>query len=446
MSATKNSTSNDVNALSLNAQIAPVSEETREAYRVPVAFADIWQANQYLFPLIEHTPLVYSRDLSALTGAKIHLKFEQMQRGGSFKVRGATYKMSRLSEEQRKAGVITASAGNHAQGVAIAAASYGIPCTIVVPENASLTKVTATQSYGAKVVLAGATYDDAVQHCVEMQKELGAIYIPAFDDIDVVTGQGTLGLEMLNEVPSADAIVVPIGGGGLIAGIAIAARAMKPSIKIIGVEADGAASMRASIRAGKLTTLPALATIADGIAIKQPGKVTFPIIQHLVDDIILVTDEQIIHAALFLMEKHKILVEGAGASAVAALMSGMLQLPGKEVLIPLTGGNIDTNLLGRFAEHGLINANRHFALRAGFPDRPGELARMLNIIAAMRVNIIDVHYQHVSAQLPFMQHEAMITLETRNRAQCEELLQVLRAAGFAVEEAQAIQPVAPPNS
>lgn len=446
MSATENSTSSDVNALSLNAQIAPASEETREAYQVPVTFADIWQANQYLFPLIEHTPLVYSRDLSALTGAKIHLKFEQMQRGGSFKVRGATYKMSRLSEEQRKAGVITASAGNHAQGVAIAAASYGIPCTIVVPENASLTKVTATQSYGAKVVLAGATYDDAVQHCVEMQKELGATYIPAFDDIDVVTGQGTLGLEMLNEVPSADAIVVPIGGGGLIAGIAIAARAMKPSIKIIGVEADGAASMRASIRAGKLTTLPALATIADGIAIKQPGKVTFPIIQHLVDDIILVTDEQIIHAALFLMEKHKILVEGAGASAVAALMSGTLQLPGKEVLIPLTGGNIDTNLLGRFAEHGLINANRHFAMRASFPDRPGELARMLNIIAAMRVNIIDVHYQHVSAQLPFMQHEAMITLETRNRAQCEELLQVLRAAGFAVEEAQAIQPVAPPNS
>ncbi|GHO47915.1 threonine ammonia-lyase [Ktedonospora formicarum] len=426
-------------------QNAPEAEPTQSEAAPSIAFADIWQANQFLHPLIEHTPMIRSRELSTLLESEVHLKLEQMQRGGSFKVRGATYKLSRLPEEQRKAGVITASAGNHAQGVAIAATSYGIPCTIVVPENASLTKVTASQNYGATVIQAGATYDDAVQRCTELQQELGATYIPAFDDIDVVTGQGTLGLEMLNEVPSADTIVVPIGGGGLIAGIAIAARAMKPSIKIIGVEAEGAASMRASIRAGKLTTLPALATIADGIAIKQPGKVTFPLIQKLVDDIVLVSDEQIIEAALFLMEKHKVLVEGAGAAGVAALMSNKLQLAGKHILTPLTGGNIDTNLLGRFAEHGLIGASRYFGLHASFPDRPGELARMLNIIAGMRVNVIDVHYQHVSRQLPFMQHEAIITLETRNRLQCEELLRTLSAAGFTVEEAQALTAPVPPT-
>lgn len=410
----------------------------RGGYVPPVTFADIWQAQQFLNPLIDHTPLIHSRVLDELTGATVYLKFEQMQRGGSFKVRGATYKISRLTDEQRRAGVITASAGNHAQGVAIAAASYGIPCTIVVPENAPLTKVTATQRYGAHVVLAGTTYDDAVQRSRELQQELGATYIPAFDDIDVVTGQGTIGIEMLAEVPDAQAIVVPIGGGGLISGITIAARAMKPDIKIIGVEAEGAASMLASLKAGTLQTLPAIATIADGIAIKQPGKVTFPIIQHLVDEVVVVNDEQIINAILLLLERQKILVEGAGAAGVAALVSGAVQLPQQQVLVPLTGGNIDINLLGRITEHGLISESRYFAIHVGMTDRPGELAHMLTIIATMRINVLDVHYQRVSNQLPFMQHEAVITLETRNRAQCEELLLALRSAGYSVEEAQAL--------
>lgn len=402
---------------------------------LPVTFAEIWQAEQFLKPLIAHTPLIHSRVLSTLSEAEIYLKFEQMQRGGSFKVRGALYKLSQLSETQRRTGVITASAGNHAQGVAIAAAHYGVPCTIVVPENAPLTKVTATQSYGAQVVLHGATYDDAVHYSSKLQQELGATYIPAFDDLDIVRGQGTLGLEMLQHLPNADAIVVPIGGGGLISGIAIAARAINPAISIIGVEARGAASMQASIKAGQLQTLPALATIADGIAIKQPGKITFPLIQQLVDDIVLVSDEQIIHAVLLLMERHKILIEGAGAAGVAAVLDGALLLKHKQVLIPLTGGNLDINLLGRFTEHGLVNASRYFALHVSMPDRPGELARMLNILADMRVNILDVHYQRVSSHKPFMQHEALITLETRNRLQCEEILQTLHAAGYAVDEA-----------
>ncbi len=402
----------------------------------PVTIADIWRAYKFLKPMIHHTMLAPSRTLQDMTGADIYLKSEHMQRGGSFKVRGASYKISRLSDEQRRAGVIAASAGNHAQGVAIAAAQHGIPCTIVMPENAPLAKVTATQGYGADVVLSGATYDDAYQRCLELQQELGATYVHAFDDPDVVAGQGTLGLEMLNDLPDADAIVVPIGGGGLISGIAIAARALKPDITIIGVEAAGAASLRASLDAGELQTLPAITTIADGIAVKRPGALTFSIIERLVDDVVLVNDEAIINAVLLLMERCKMLVEGAGAAGLAAMLSGAIQLKGKKVLVPLTGGNIDINLVSRFIEHGLASAGRYFVIHARLTDRPGELMRMLGIISEMRINVIDVRYQRISSRLPIMQREETITLETRDRAQCDELLQRLRSDGYIVEEAQ----------
>ncbi len=404
----------------------------------PVTIADIWQAYKFLKPFIHHTMLAPSRTLQAMTGADIYLKAEHMQRGGSFKVRGATYKISRLTDEQRSAGVIAASAGNHAQGVAIAAIQHGIPCTIVMPENAPLAKVTATQGYGARVVLHGATYDDAYQRCLELQQELGATYIHAFDDPDVIAGQGTLGLEMLNDLPDADAIIVPIGGGGLISGIAIAARALKPDITIIGVEAAGAASCRTSLDAGTLCTLPAITTIADGIAVKRPGALTFSIIEKLVDDIVLVKDEAIINTVLLLMERCKMLVEGAGAAGLAALLSGAIQLQGKKVLVPLTGGNIDINLVSRFIEHGLASAGRYFVIHTRLTDRPGELMRMLNIIAEMRINVIDVRHQRISSRLPIMEREETITLETRDHAQCEDLLRRLRADGYMVEEAQAL--------
>ncbi len=402
----------------------------------PVTIADIWQAYKFLKPLIHHTALTHSRTLSAMTGADIYLKAEHMQRSGSFKVRGAGYKISRLTEEQYKAGVIAASAGNHAQGVAIAAAQHKIPCTILMPENAPLAKVTATQDYGANVVLYGATYDDAYQRCCEIQQETGATFIHAFDDPDVIAGQGTLGLEMLNDLPDADAIVVPIGGGGLISGIAIAARALKPDITIIGVQAEGASSCRASLDAGKLETLPAITTIADGIATKRPGALTFSVIQRLVDDVVLVKDEAIINAVLLLMERCKMMVEGAGAAGLAALLSGAINLAGKKVLVPLTGGNIDINLVGRFIEHGLAAAGRYFVIHTRLTDRPGELMRMLAIISDMRINVIDVRYQRISNRLPIMQREETITMETRNREQCEELLRRLRAEGYMVEEAQ----------
>jgi threonine dehydratase len=400
--------------------------------------ADIWQAYKFLKPIMHHTELSHSRTMSEKTGADIYLKCEHMQRGGSFKARGAAYKISRLSKEQRSAGVIAASAGNHAQGVAIAAAQYNIPCTIVMPEGAPLAKVTATQGYGANVVLYGPTYDDAYQHCLELQKQSGATFVHAFDDPDVIAGQGSLGLEMLNDLPDADAIVVPVGGGGLISGIAIAARALKPDITIIGVQAKGAPSCYASLEAGTLTTTTTASTIADGIATKSPGELTFSIIQRLVDEVVLVEDEAIIEAVLLLMERCKMLIEGAGAAGLAAVLSGAVDLKGKKVLVPLTGGNIDINLVSRFIEHGLAAAGRYFVIHTRLTDRPGELMRMLSIVSEMRINVIDVRYQRISNRLPIMQREETITLETRNREQCDELLRRLRADGYLVEEAQAL--------
>ncbi len=408
---------------------------TRETV-ASVTIADVWQAHKYLKPIIHHTPLSPTHTLSQMTGSEIYLKCEHMQRSGAFKVRGAGYKISRLSEEQARAGVIAASAGNHAQGVAIAAAQKNIPCTIVMPVNAPLAKVMATQSYGATVVQYGATYDDAYQRCCELQQESGATFIHAFNDPEIIAGQGTLGLEMLTDLPDADAIVVPVGGGGLISGIAIAARALKPDITIIGVQAAGAASCRDSFKSGTIETLPTINTIADGIAVKRPGDVTFPIIQRLVDDVVAVEDEVIVDAVLLLMERCKMLVEGAGAIGLASLLSGAVNLKGKKVLVPLTGGNIDINLVSRFIEHGLAAAGRHFVIHTRLTDRPGELMRMLSIIADMRINVIDVRHQRLSNKLPIMQREETITLETRDRAQCEELLRRLCEAGYLVEEAQ----------
>ena len=422
----------------VESDIRTMTTSSQETH-TPVTIADIWEAYKLLKPRLHHTPLAPSRTLRDITGADIYLKAENMQRSGSFKVRGASYKISRLSKEEYSSGVIAASAGNHAQGVAIAAAQYNISCTIVMPETAPLAKVTATQGYGAEVVLHGFTYDDAYQYCLELQQETGATFIHAFDDPDIIAGQGTLGLEMLSDLPDADALIVPIGGGGLIAGITIAARALRPSIKIIGVQAAGAAGCRASLDAGELRTLPSVATIADGIAVKRPGTLTFPIIQNLVDDVVVVNDEEIISAVLLLMERSKMLVEGAGAAGVAAMLSGVVKLDGKRVLVPLTGGNIDINLVGRFIEHGLAAAGRYFVIHTRLTDRPGELMRLLGIISEMRINVIDVRHQRISSRLPIMQREETLTLETRDRGQCEQLLQRLRAAGYVVEEAQALE-------
>ena len=408
-----------------------------QAGSLPVSIADIWRAQDVLRKSIAHTPMVHSRTFSAMTGANVYLKAEMLQRSGSFKIRGATYKMSRLSAAQRQHGVITASAGNHAQGVAIAARDAGVACTIYMPRFAPLAKVTATRGYGAEVVLHGDTYDDAYARCMEVQRETGATYIPAFDDTDVIAGQGTLGLEMLNEQPDADMLIVPIGGGGLISGIAVAAKALKPDIRIIGIQASGSASCRASLDVGQVVTLPAITTIADGIAVKRPGEITFPIIKELVDDVLLMDDEQIIHAVLLLLERCKFLVEGAGAVGVAALLSGLIDVKGHTVICPLSGGNIDINLVNRFIQHGLSAAGRFLAIHTLLADRPGELLRLLQVIADQGVNVLEVNHHRLSAHFPIHQVEVILTLETRDRAHCDQLLQVLQEQGYQVVESQA---------
>lgn len=403
--------------------------------RMP-GITDIWRAQEVIRPHVYHTPLLPSRTLSAMSGANVWLKAENLQRSGAYKIRGATYKLSRLTPEERERGVITASAGNHAQGVAIAASALGIPCTIVMPVGAPLAKVTATRGYGASVVLAGETYNESYEKACELQRETGATFIHAFDDPDIIAGQGTLGLEILADLPDVQAIVVAVGGGGVISGIATAVKALKPDVRIIGVEASGAASMRAALDAGHLVTLPGVGTIADGIQTKTAGSYTYEIVRSLVDEVMTVDDEEIIHAVLLLMERCKLLVEGAGAASVAALLSGRLTLDGQRTVALLSGGNIDMNLIGRFIQHGLAAQGRYLVIHTLLPDRPGELLRLLSLIAARNVNVLDVEHHRTGPRLHIQQVEVVMTLETRDRSHCEELLALLREQGYAVAEAQ----------
>jgi threonine dehydratase len=399
---------------------------------------DIWRAQEVIRPHVYHTPLLPSRTIGARCGAKVYLKAENLQRSGAYKIRGATYKLSRLTPEERERGVIAASAGNHAQGVAIAAASLGIPCTIVMPTNAPLAKVTATQGYGAQVVLHGATYNDAYARARELQDETGATYIHAFDDPDIIAGQGTLGLEILADLPDVEAIVVGVGGGGLISGLATAVKALKPDVRIIGVEASGAASMRAALDAGEIVTLPSLNTIADGISTKSVGTYPFEIVRALVDDMVTVDDEDIIDAVLLLMERCKLLVEGAGAVGVAALLTTNLGLEGQRTAVVLSGGNIDMNLVGRFIQQGLAAQGRYLVIHTLLPDRPGELLRLLATIAEQNVNVMSVEHHRAGTLQPILQVEVTLTLETRDRAHCDALLELLRERGFRVAEAQPV--------
>jgi threonine dehydratase len=308
----------------------------------------------------------------------------------------------------------------------------------VMPTNAPLAKVTATQGYGARVVLHGATYNDAYAHACELQQETGTTFIHAFDDPDIIAGQGTLGLEVLADLPDVEAILVGVGGGGLISGIATAVKALKPDVRVIGVEASGAASMRAALDAGEIVTLPGLTTIADGISTKSVGTYTFEIVRTLVDDVVTVDDDDIINAVLLLLERCKLLVEGAGAVGVAALLTAKLGLDGKRTAVVLGGGNIDMNLVGRFIQHGLAAQGRYLVIHTLLPDRPGELLRLLSAIAEQNVNVMSVEHHRAGTLQPIQQVEVTLTLETRDRAHCDALLGLLRERGFTVAEAQPI--------
>ena len=380
---------------------------------------------------------IYKTDViraAALTDeCELFLKTENLQKTGSFKLRGAYYKISCLSPEEKAHGVIACSAGNHAQGVALAAQKNGIPALICLPEGAPISKVEATRSYGAELCLVPGVYDDAYNRALQLQKERSLTFIHPFDDEDVIAGQGTIGLEILAQVKDIDAIVVPVGGGGLISGVAFAVKQMNPKVQVYGVQASGAASMATSLHDGKIECLPSVSTIADGIAVKQPGEHTFDYCNRFVDGIVTVTDEEISAAILALIEKRKMIAEGAGATPVAAIMAGKLpQLKGKKVCCIVSGGNIDVTILSRVITRGLVMSGRQCTLNIELLDKPGQLVAVSQIIAKCGANVVGVHHEHANAGSEVIGCYLRIDMETRNFEHIQEIRRALSEAGFKI--------------
>lgn len=386
-------------------------------------------ARRVLKEAIYPTDVIHTNKLT--DRCKICLKAENLQKTGSFKIRGAYYKIARLSPEEKQRGVIACSAGNHAQGVALAAQKNGIPALICLPDGAPISKVEATRSYGAELCLVPGVYDDAYQRALQLQKERQLTFIHPFDDEDVIAGQGTIGLEILDQLDDVDAIVVPVGGGGLISGIAFAVKQINPKVKVYGVQAAGAASMIGSLHDGKIECLPSVSTIADGIAVKQPGVHTFDCCMKYVDGMVAVTDEEICAAILALIEKQKMIAEGAGAAPVAAILAGKLpELDGKKVCCLVSGGNIDVTILSRVITRGLVMSGRQCTLNIELLDKPGQLVAVSQIIAKCGANVVGVHHEHANAGSEVIGCYLRIDLETRDFAQIEEINRSLRAAGF----------------
>ena len=380
------------------------------------------------------TPLLHSRFLSDLTGADVWLKAENLQRTGSFKVRGATNRVQLLTSEERARGVIAASAGNHAQGVALAAQALGVPCTICMAIDASLTKVESTRGYGARIELEGGAFDEALANARGIAEREGSVFISPFDDEDVIAGQGTAGLEIIAALPDPDLIVVPCGGGGLISGIALAVHGLRPGTTIIGVQAEACAPFVHSLEAGAIGAAESAGTIADGIAVKRPGQLTFPIVQQHVERMVTVDDEEIAAAMTLLNERQKLVVEGAGAAGVAALMTGALgDITGKRVVVVLSGGNIDLLLLQGVMRHGLTAAGRYMRFATRMPDRPGSLRQFLDVLTAERVNIVDMFHHRDGTDLGVKDTGVDITVETKDQAHGDHVLERIRAAGYPAE-------------
>ncbi|MBR2967927.1 MAG: threonine ammonia-lyase [Clostridia bacterium] len=362
----------------------------------------------------------------------VYLKTENLQITGSFKVRGAYYKISRLSDEEKKRGVIACSAGNHAQGVALAAQKNGIPALICLPEGAPISKIEATRSYGAQIMLVPGVYDDAYQRAIELQREHGYTFIHPFDDEDVIAGQGTLSLEILEQMPDLDAIVVPIGGGGLISGVAFAAKQIKPSIKVYGVQASNASSMYNSIKEDRAIKLASVNTLADGIAVKQPGDLTFDYTKHYVDEIFTVNEAEIYTAILTLIEKKKMVAEGAGAVALAAAMFNKLPISNKKVCCVVSGGNIDVNRLSRVITQGLLNTGRRAMITIQLKDTPGQLSAALQCIAKLGANVISAQHERLAANGDIDTCYLKMELETRNFEHIQSIKATLHGNGFSI--------------
>src|SRR6204780_1927116 len=398
-----------------------------------IGIEDIQTAMGRIRDAIRVSPCTHSEAFSALTHNAIFLKLDNQQRTGAFKERGALNKLLTLTAEERAQGVIAASAGNHAQGVAYHAGRQGIRASIYMPLPTPLTKVSATRAYGAEVVLHGTNYDEAYEEAVQNGKENGLTLIHAFDDDAVIAGQGTLGLEILQQHPDIEVVVAPIGGGGLIGGIACAVKETNPKVRIFGVQPARIASMKAAVAAGKPVTLDSAKTIADGIAVRRAGERTLPLVQKYVGDIVTVEEEEIANAILLLLEREKTLAEGAGAAAIAAVLNSKLPLQGKRVAVLVCGGNIDVTLLARIIERGLVKDGRLVRLRVHLPDYPGALHRLTSILAEHRANIVETDYDRAYHGVGLGETAIEITMETRGPDHIAEIISALGAAGYAQE-------------
>ena len=399
-----------------------------------IAEEDVLDARDRVSDVSRHTPLDYSHTLSSITGAEVHPKLETFQRTGSFKIRGAANRIRTLSADEQNAGVVTASAGNHAQGVALAATRSDVDAKVVMPEHAPHSKLAATRNYGAEVVLHGEDYNDAQKKAHEIEAEEGRTYVHAFDDEFVMAGQGTIGLEILEDLPEVETVVVPIGGGGLISGIATALKAANPDIRVVGVQAEGASSVATSLEKGAVHELESVNTIADGIATRSVGEQTFEVIEARVDEVVTVSDDDIAYAVTLLLERGKTLVEGAGAVPLAAILESTFSFEDDEVIVPvLSGGNIDMNLLTTVIMRGLVDQGRYLKIRTVLKDRPGSLRQVLDVIAEERANIYAIQHDRTSRDIAMSDTEVEIDLETRGHDHVERLLERLRADGFDVD-------------
>ena len=398
---------------------------------------DIEKARETIAGVARVTPMETSQFLAEVLGSPVHLKCENLQRTGAYKLRGAYNRLSALTEEQRAAGVVAASAGNHAQGVALAARELGIPATIFTPVGVALPKLQATRHYGAEVVLRGHSVEEALSAAKDFAAHTGAVFIPPFDHPAVIAGQGTVGLEIVDQVPDVDTVVVPIGGGGVISGIAIAVKGLAErlgrTIRVIGVQAENAAAYPDSLDAGEPVTITTTPTIADGIAVARPGDMNFPIIRDLVDEIVTVSDDDVARALLVLLERAKLVVEAAGAVGVAAIMAGSVRDTGRTVVL-LSGGNIDPLMMERIITRGLVAASRYIGIRIMLPDRPGQLARVAQVISDAGANVVEVLHTRHGQGLVISEVALDLSIEARGPDHAEEVIQRLHEAGFRPEQ------------
>lgn len=388
----------------------------------------VYHASFVLKNVIRPTDLIYAPNIRP--DSRVYLKTENLQVTGSFKVRGSYYKISQLTEEEKQRGVIACSAGNHAQGVALAATKNGIPSLICLPDGAPISKVEATKRYGAQIELVPGAYDDAYERALRLKEERGYTFIHPFDDEDVIAGQGTIGLELLDQLPDVDAVIVPVGGGGLISGVSFAIKSLNPNCKVYGVQASGAASMVGALHAHEIASLPAVSTIADGIAVKRPGDLTYEMCSKYVDDIVTVTDDEISTAILTLIEQQKLIAEGAGAVSVAAVLFDKVPVKGKKVICLLSGGNIDVTILNRVITRGLLKAGRSADITIELSDKPGQLSGVSDIVARMGGNVVAVYHDRADLDMDINACYLRLVLETRDHEHVAQIEDALSEAGY----------------